>query len=109
VKLSRKGNNQGRPMQEHAFNHEHSTKWMLGRPVVIAIAVAAFGVLGMVLVDHGPWSRPQPQSAELANYKTTGEAARAAGATVTPTEPGKGPEPVVPGPKPAEPPAPVTQ
>jgi hypothetical protein len=94
-------------MQERGLNNQHSLKRMLGRPVVIATAVAAFGVLGMVIVDHGPRTHPQVQTADLANYRSTGEAARAVGATVTPTEPRRGPEPVVPGPKPAEPPASV--
>jgi hypothetical protein len=96
-------------MHEHGLNIQHSVDWMPGRPALIAIAVAAFGVLGMLLVDHGPWTRAQIQTAELANYKTTGEAARAAGATVTPTENKRGLEPVVPGPKRAEPPDPLTQ
>jgi|1185.fasta_scaffold600245_1 hypothetical protein len=94
-------------MQQHGSNIALSAKSMMGRPVVIAIAVAVFGVLGMLLVDHGPWSRPHVQTADIANYKTTGEAARAVGATVTPTEPRRPLEPVVPGPKPAEPTVPV--
>jgi len=76
---------------------DHS-KGMLGRPVVVAMAVAGFGVLAMLVVDHGPWSRPKVQSAEVANYKTTGDAARAAGATVTPTAPKPVLEPIAPGP-----------
>jgi hypothetical protein len=67
-----------------------------------ALAVAVFGVLAMVLVDHGPWSRPHVQGAEV-DYTTTGAAARAAGATVTPTAPKPDLEPVAPGPKPAQP------
>ena len=57
-------------------------KRMLGHPVVIAIAVAVFGVLAMLIVDHGPWTRAKVQTAEVANYKTTGDAARAVGARV---------------------------
>jgi hypothetical protein len=94
-------------MQQHGSNIALSAKSMMRRPVVIAIAVAVFGVLGMLLVDHGPWSRAHVQTADIANYKTTGEAARAVGATVTPTEPRRRLEPAVPGPKPAEPTAPV--
>jgi hypothetical protein len=94
-------------MQEDRSKHEESAKRALGRPVMIAIAVVIFGVLAMLIVDHGPWSRPQMQTAELANYRTTGEAARAAGATVTPTPPTPGLEPARPGPKPAEPPNPA--
>jgi hypothetical protein len=83
-----------------AKNHWKRT---LGHPAVVAIAVAVFGVLAMLIVDHGPWTRPQVQTTELANYKTTGAAARAAGAIVTPTAPESELEPAVPGPKPAEP------
>ena len=77
-------------------------KRMRGHPVVIAIAVAVFGVLAMLLVDHGPWTRPKVQTAEV-NHKTTGDAARAVGAKVTPTAPKSELEPNVLGPKPAEP------
>jgi hypothetical protein len=76
-------------------------------PVMFAMAVAIFGVLAMLLVDHGPWSRPHVQAAEVANYHTTGAAAHAAGAQVTPTEPKAVIEPAAPGPKPAQPADPV--
>jgi hypothetical protein len=82
---------------------KNHSKGELGRPVVVATAVAGFGVLVMLIVDHGPWSRPQVQTAEVANYRTTGEAARAAGATVMPTAPKPAFEPIAPGPKPAQP------
>ena len=64
-------------------------KRMLSHPVVvqIAIAVAVFGVLAMLIVDHGPWTRPAKVHAEVASHETTGEAARAVGAKVTPTAP----------------------
>ena len=78
-------------------------KRMLGHPVVIAIAVAGFGVLAMLIVDHGPWTRPRVQTAEIVNHKTTGDGARAVGAKVTPTAPKSELEPNAPGPKPAEP------
>jgi hypothetical protein len=75
----------------------------IGSPVVIALAVAVLGMLAMLIVDHRPWSRPHIQSAETANYTTTGAAAQAVGATVTPTEPKPQLEPIAPGPKPAQP------
>ena len=78
-------------------------KRMLSRPAVIAIAVAVFGVLAMLIVDHGPWTRPKVQTAEVASHKTTDEAARAVGAKVTSTAPKSELEPIVPGPKPVEP------
>lgn len=90
-------------MQEDHSKNEKSAKRMQRPPVVIAIAVAVFGVLAMLIVDHGPWTRPQIQTAEVASHMTTGEAASAVGATVTPTEPAPGVEPARPGPKPAEP------
>jgi hypothetical protein len=92
-------------MQEDHSKNEKSAKAIVRRPVVVAMAVAIFGVLGMVIVDHGPWTRPQIQTAEVASHRTTGEAARAVGATVTPTESATvtGLEPATPGPKPAEP------
>jgi hypothetical protein len=94
-------------MREHANDRGYS-KRLPGPPVVVAMAVAAFGVVAMLIVDHGPWNRPQAQTADVANYKTTGEAARAVGATVTPTAPKPAIEPDTSGPKPAHPANPVT-
>jgi len=74
-----------------------------GAPLKIAIAVAVLGVLGMLVVDHGPWSKPKVQHPMVANYSTTGEAARAAGAQVMPTEPKLDVEPNPPMPKPVHP------
>jgi hypothetical protein len=75
-------------------------------PVWVALGVAIFGVLAMLIVDHGPWNRPHVQTAEVANYGTTGEAARAAGAAVALTAPKPALEPEAPGPKPAQPASP---
>jgi hypothetical protein len=80
-----------------------NAKQRIGSPVVIALAVAVLGMLAMLIVDHGPWSRPHIQTAETANYTTTGAAAQAAGAAVTPTAPKPQLEPIAPGPKPAQP------
>jgi hypothetical protein len=93
------------------YNHskeERHSQPTLGSPVAVAMIVAVVGVLAMLLVDHGPWNRPQVQTAEVSNYKTTGEAARAVGATVTPTPPKAELEPAAPGPKPAQPANPTT-
>jgi hypothetical protein len=79
-----------------------------GTPLVVVFAVAAFGVLAMLIVDHGPWSKPKPQTAATATYTTTGEAARAVGATVTPTHPKPAIEPLPAGPKPVHPASPPT-
>jgi hypothetical protein len=75
-------------------------------PVVIALAVAIFGLLAMLIVDHGPWSRPHVQTAEVANHRTTGSAARTAGAAVAPIAPKPSLEPEAPGPRPAQPASP---
>ena len=74
------------------------------RPVLVALAVAVFGLLAMLIVVR-PWSRPDPQSpAQVVNSSgTTAAAAEAAGATVTPTEPKLAIEPTPPGPKPIQP------
>ena len=62
-----------RPEENHAQRQG-------GLPLAAAIAIAILGVLGMLLVDHGPWNKPKVQTAAVANYSTTGEVARAAGA-----------------------------
>ena len=76
------------------------------RPVWVALGVAIFGLLAMLVVDHGPWARPHAQDPRIAIYQTTGEAARAVGADVAPTPPKSPIEPDPAGPKRAEPPNP---
>jgi hypothetical protein len=71
-------------------------------PLAVAMAVAIFGIVAMLLVDHGPWNKPHLRTA-LVNYGTTTAAAQAAGARVTPTTPKPAIEPVAPGPKPVQP------
>lgn len=102
-RFTRETNCQAPQMNKSCSNEKGHSKQGARRPVVAAIAVAIFGVAAMLVVDHGPWNRPRVQPAEVATYKTTGEAARAAGATVTPTEPKPTIEPVTPGPKPVNP------
>ena len=70
-----------------------------GTPLAVAIAIAVAGVVGMLIVDHGPWNKPKIQTAAMAHYGTTGEAAHAAGAKVLPTEQKSPVEPERPGPK----------
>ncbi len=89
------------------MNHRHPI-WTLRSPLAVAIAVAALGVFGMLLVDHGPWNKPHLQTAEV-HYPSTKAAANAVGATVTPTTPKPAIEPDVPGPKPAQPTNPASQ
>src|ERR1700744_6571123 len=71
-------------------------------PLAVAIVVAVFGIVAMLLVDHGPWNKPHLRTA-LVNYGTTTAAAQAAGARVTPTTPKAPIEPEAPGPKRAQP------
>jgi hypothetical protein len=85
------------------MNKHYEHKQSLG-PVAVVVAVAAFSLLSLVIVNHGP----QVRSPEVARYTTTGDAAQAAGANVTPTEPKLPLEPEAPGPKPAQPPNPVS-
>ena len=45
-------------------NHSNGLKCTESRaPMFVALAVAGFGVLAMLIVDHGPWNRPQQQTA----------------------------------------------
>lgn len=77
------------------------------RPVWVALGVAIFGIVAMLVVDHGPWAHPHVKTAQLAtHYQTTGEAARAAGASVAQTKPRDAVEPDPSLPKQAEPPNP---
>ena len=71
----------------------------LRHPGVIAMIVAGVTIAAMLIVDHGPWNRAKTQPAQVAMYATTGEAARAVGAKVLPTEPKSPVEPERPGPK----------
>ncbi|MBR0995206.1 hypothetical protein JQ580_31295 [Bradyrhizobium japonicum] len=71
----------------------------LRHPGVIALIIAGVTIAAMLIVDHGPWSRAKTQPAHVAMYATTGEAARAAGAAVLPTNPKSSIEPARPGPK----------
>ncbi|WP_426614655.1 hypothetical protein [Bradyrhizobium sp. McL0616] len=70
----------------------------LRHPGVIALIVAGMTIAAMLIVDHGPWSRAKAQPAHVAMYATTGDAARAVGAKVLPTEPKSPVEPERPGP-----------
>src|ERR1700712_2143066 len=92
-----------------ANNHstEGRTTRRGGMPLAVAIAIAILGVLGMLIVDHGPWNRPQVKTAVVANTTITGDAARDAGATVISTESKRQLEPDAPGPKPVHPANPV--
>jgi hypothetical protein len=79
-----------------------------GAPLLVAIVIAILGIFSILIVDYGPWNKPKVQTAAQAHYSTTGEAARAAGAKVIPTEPKPQLEPDAPGPKPVQPANPAT-
>ena len=79
-----------------------------GAPLKVAIAVAVLGLLGMLIVV-GPWNKPKMQPAFMTSYSSTGEAARAAGAKIMPTEPKLQVEPDPPVPKPVHPVNPAPQ
>jgi hypothetical protein len=96
----------GQTVENHS-TRIHSTR-RGGKPLLVAIAIAVLGVLGMLIVDHGSWNKPKAQTAAMAHYSTTGEAARAVGANVVPTEPKSQLEPDAPGPKPVHPASPET-
>ena len=87
----------GHSMRTYHFANSISSA--LRHPGVIALVVAGLTIAAMLVVDHGPWSRAKTQPAHVAVYATTGEAARAAGAKVLPTEPKSPIEPERPGPK----------
>jgi hypothetical protein len=79
-----------------------------GAPLVVAIVIAILGILGILIVDYGPWNKPHLKTAEVANTSATGDAARDAGATVIPSEPKRRLEPDAPGPEPVHPANPAT-
>jgi hypothetical protein len=92
-------------MTSYQSTDHHSrdrSKATIRGPLGVAIAVATFSVLALLMVDHGPWVRPHLHTA-MVNYGTTSAAARAVGARVTPTEPKSPLEPDPSGPKPAQP------
>ncbi len=82
--------------------HKGSATQQRRMPMIASIVIAALGVLAMLVVDHGPWNRPHLRTA-MVNYGNTAAAAKAAGATVTPTQPKRPLEPESPGPKRAQP------
>jgi hypothetical protein len=69
--------------------------------VSAAIALVCIGALVMLVRDR--WHPPEIKSAEQARLSATGEAARAAGARVMPTDPRLAAEPTPGGPKRAQP------
>jgi hypothetical protein len=68
-------------------------------PIIIAMAVAVLGLIGLLLVNHGPWTKPKVQNEAMTQHGTTAGSAAAVGATLTPTEQQLGLELAVPGPK----------
>jgi hypothetical protein len=52
-------------------------------PAIIATAMAAMGLAGLLIVDHGPWNKPAVKKETMIQYGTTAASA-AASAAVTP-------------------------
>ena len=91
----------------HDKAKDHDARRRGGAPLAVAIAVAVVGGFSMLIADYGPRNKPKVQPAAEARYSTTGDAARAAGAQVMPTEPRPQLEPDAPGPEPVHPANPV--
>jgi hypothetical protein len=72
-------------------------------PVIIATVVAVMGLIGLLLVNHGPRNKPNVKNETMIQHGTTAGSAAAAGAAVTPTEQKPALEPVPAGPKPVAP------
>src|SRR5207248_7408932 len=49
----------GYPDEQEPFGR---TDVVDGPPAIVALVVAALGVLAMLIVDHGPWTRPKVQT-----------------------------------------------
>jgi len=73
------------------------------RAVIVTAAVAVVSVASLTLLVRDRWHPPEIKPAEAASRSPTGDAARAAGATILPTDPKLAIEPVAPGPKRAQP------
>jgi hypothetical protein len=81
-------------------SRKNHTRRSGGMPLLIAIAIAVLGVLGLMFVDHGSCCKPKVQTTAMAHYSTPGEAARA---IAMPSEPKSQLEPDAPGPRPVHP------
>jgi hypothetical protein len=75
-------------------------------PIAVTLAVAVISLLALLFVNPGPLKRLVVKSPEVVPSADTTAAAKAAGATVTPTDPKLAIEPTPPGPKPVQPAAP---
>jgi hypothetical protein len=73
------------------------------RPVMAVAAIALVCVVALVFLVRDRWHSPEVKPAEQARASTTGQVARAAGATVLPTDPKLTVEPNEAGPKRAQP------
>jgi hypothetical protein len=62
---------------------QHTVRGRTTAPAGIAVAVAVFGALSLLIVDHGLWNRPYVESSRA--HAATEAAAKADGALITPT------------------------
>jgi hypothetical protein len=72
-------------------------------PIAVTLVVAAISLFALLFVNPGPLKRSVVRSSEIVPSADTTAAAKAAGATVTPTDPKLAIEPMSPGPKPVQP------
>ena len=72
-------------------------------PVAIALVVAIVSVASLTMLVRDRWHAPEIKPATEAQHSTTGQVARAAGATVRPTDPSLAVEPKPAGPKRVQP------
>ena len=72
-------------------------------PVAIALVLALACAIILTILIHDRWSRPAVKPPEVAKATTTGQAARAAGAKVLPTDPKLRVEPTPASPGPVQP------
>jgi hypothetical protein len=72
-------------------------------PAAIAVVLAFVCAVILTLLIHDRWSRPEIKPPEVASTTTTGQAARAASATVLPTDPKLRIEPTPAAPPPVQP------
>jgi hypothetical protein len=64
----------------------HMVRGRTPAPAGIAVAVAVFGALSLLIVDHGLWNRPYVESSRA--HAATEAAVKADGALITPTRNG---------------------
>jgi hypothetical protein len=70
---------------------------------MISLAVSALLVIAIIFQVRFRWNEPEVKPTAQAEHSTTGQAARSAGAQLSPTDPKLSLEPAPVGPKPVQP------